>query len=143
MVDLRTAAIVEARTWIGTPYKHQHSTKGAGCDCLGLLRGVYREIIGPEPETTPAYSPMWGEVGRSEPLLQAASRHLIHLSHYSPGDVLVFRLRDGYVAKHVGIVSGPNTMIHAYQGAGRVVEGMLTPYWKRHVAGAFTWPQLH
>jgi NlpC/P60 family putative phage cell wall peptidase len=32
-----------ARGWIGTPYRHQASLKGVGCDCLGLLRGVWRE----------------------------------------------------------------------------------------------------
>ena len=35
------AGIVRAaRGWIGTPYVHQASVRGAGCDCLGLLRGV-------------------------------------------------------------------------------------------------------
>ena len=44
------AAIVgAARGWIGTPYRHQASLKGVGCDCLGLLRGVWRELKGEEP----------------------------------------------------------------------------------------------
>ncbi len=34
-----------ARDWIGTPYVHQASAQGAGCDCLGLLRGVWRALI--------------------------------------------------------------------------------------------------
>ncbi len=45
-----------ARGWIGTPYRHQASLKGVGADCLGLMRGVWREIYGGEPETVPAYS---------------------------------------------------------------------------------------
>jgi cell wall-associated NlpC family hydrolase len=36
----RSAIVAEARTWIGTPYRHQASLKGVGCDCLGLVRGV-------------------------------------------------------------------------------------------------------
>ena len=44
-----------ARGWIGTPYVHQASVKGAGCDCLGLLRGVWREVHGEEPEAAPAW----------------------------------------------------------------------------------------
>ena len=51
-----------ARGWIGTPYVHQASVRGAGCDCLGLLRGVWREVIGAEPETPPAYTPDWAEL---------------------------------------------------------------------------------
>ena len=38
----RRAILTEARDWIGTPYQHQASLKGAGCDCLGLVRGVWR-----------------------------------------------------------------------------------------------------
>ena len=35
-----------AREWIGTPYQHQASLKGVGADCLGFLRGVWREAVG-------------------------------------------------------------------------------------------------
>ena len=34
----------EARSWIGTPYRHQGALKHAGADCLGLIRGVYRAV---------------------------------------------------------------------------------------------------
>jgi len=50
-----------ARRWIGTPYRHQASLRGAGCDCLGLVRGVWRDVYGGEPEPVPAYSPDGGE----------------------------------------------------------------------------------
>ena len=68
------AVIAAARRWLGTPYRHQASTMGAGCDCLGLIRGVWREVLGPEPELPPAYSQMWGELGQDELLWQAALR---------------------------------------------------------------------
>jgi len=35
----RQLIVVETRDWIGTPYRHQASLKGVGCDCLGLVRG--------------------------------------------------------------------------------------------------------
>ena len=44
------AVVERARAWIGTPYRHQASCRGAGTDCLGLLRGLWREMLGPEPE---------------------------------------------------------------------------------------------
>lgn len=50
-----------ARAWIGTPYVHQASKLGGGCDCLGLIRGVWREVYGHEPESIPAYSADWSE----------------------------------------------------------------------------------
>ncbi len=78
--DALSAAIVaEARAWIGTPYRHQASLKGIGCDCLGLLRGVWRDVLGPEPETPPPYSAAWAESApeRADPLVAAARRHLV------------------------------------------------------------------
>ena len=58
--------VAAARGWIGTPYVHQASVKGAGTDCLGLVRGIWRELYGPEPEALPAYTPDWGEAGVQE-----------------------------------------------------------------------------
>jgi len=83
--------------------------KGVGCDCLGLVRGVWRELCGPEPEAMPAYTRDWGNATGSETLIAAACRHLTKLDDVgeaAPGDVLVFRMRDGGVAKHAGILIG-------------------------------------
>ncbi|MFD0934795.1 peptidase P60, partial [Methylobacterium trifolii] len=44
--DLTGADVVaQARLWLGTPYRHQASLAGVGCDCLGLLRGVWRGLL--------------------------------------------------------------------------------------------------
>ncbi len=53
---MSAAVVAAARNWLGTPYRHQASVKGVGADCLGLVRGVWREVAGEEPETVPAYS---------------------------------------------------------------------------------------
>ena len=139
------AIVALARGWIGTPYRHQASCRGAGTDCLGLLRGIWRETLGPEPETVPSYTPDWSEPSRSEELLGAAGRHLLPVAAADamPGDVLVLRMKDGGVAKHVGFLArspvGHPTLIHAYSGHG-VVESPLTPAWARRIAGAFRFP---
>ena len=36
----RMDAVAEARAWLDTPFHHQASIKGAGCDCIGLIKGV-------------------------------------------------------------------------------------------------------
>jgi NlpC/P60 family putative phage cell wall peptidase len=130
-----------ARGWIGTPYVHQASVRQAGCDCLGLLRGVWREATGEEPEVPPAYSPDWAESTRRETLRDAMARHfaVIDPAALGPGDVALFRMRRGGPAKHCGIVAGgPGTLtlIHARQNH-RVAEEMLTPSWRRKLAYAF------
>ena len=131
-----------ARGWIGTPYQHQASCKGAGTDCLGLLRGIWRERFGTEPERVPAYTPDWSEPERAERLLEAAARHMVPvaIADACDGDVLILRMAEGSVAKHVGIRAsdrrGAATIIHAYSGHG-VVESPLTLSWQRRIAGVF------
>jgi len=135
--------IAAARGWIGTPYRHQASLKGVGCDCLGLLRGVWRERYGAEPESMPAYAADWAEAGGSEQLATAARRHLIELdvSEAEPGDVLLFRWRPHLPAKHAAILVERQRMIHAYDGAA-VCEVFYAPFWRRRAAFAFRFPVL-
>ena len=130
-----------ARSWLGTPYLHQASVKGVGCDCLGLIRGVWRELFGDEPEPVPAYSADWSEPQGEERLFLAASRHLtrIDIDDVAVGQVLLFRMRRGAVAKHLGIISSvqpSSQFIHAYTGHG-VVESPLSSPWRRRIAARF------
>ncbi len=130
-----------ARSWIGTPYQHQASLKGAGCDCLGLVRGVWRELYGEEPETPPPYSPDWAEAGGSETLAEAGKRHLrnVPCTEVQAGDVLLFRWRAHLPAKHAGIATSATTMVHAQDGVA-VSEIALSPWWLKRIAFAFRFP---
>jgi len=137
--------ILAAREWLGTPYRHQASLKGQGADCLGLVRGVWRETVGEEPEATSVYSPDWAEVGGVETLREAAGRWLVErpVGDMRPGDVLLFRMAEGAPAKHCAILSagGPPEprMIHAYWGRA-VVESWMGPWWRSRLAAVFAWP---
>ena len=135
----RARIVAEARAWLGTPYHHAASVKGVGCDCLGLLAGIWRALYGALPEAIPPYTPDWGEVDPAEPLLGAAFRLLRPAEAIAPGDVIVFRWRDGLAAKHVAVATDPGRMIHAYNGAG-VVEVDLAPAWRHRLAGVFSFP---
>lgn len=141
MTDYRTAIADHAREWLGTPYHHQASSIGVGTDCLGLVRGIYRRLHGHEPEQPPAYSPDWAEACGEEVLLAAARRHLIEIApgDASTGDVLAFRWRQGLPVKHLAILSAPDRFIHASEGHP-VIEVRLSPWWRRHIAAAFTFP---
>lgn len=135
-----------ARSWLGTPYRHQASVKRVGADCLGLVRGVWRELVGREPEPVPAYRADWAEVGGEETLLMAAQRWLVEIpvARARPGDVLLFRMAPGCAVKHCGILSAVDgaepRFIHAYWGRA-VVESWLGRWWRERLAAAFTWPQ--
>jgi NlpC/P60 family putative phage cell wall peptidase len=137
----RAAIVAEARTWLGTPYRHQASLRGVGCDCLGLVRGVWRALYGDEPEPAGAYSPDWAEAAGGEPLADAALRHLapVALEKFAAGDVLLFRWRTGMTAKHAAIATAPGRMVHAHDGAA-VAEIAIAPWWRRRLAYAFRFP---
>lgn len=141
-VPVTADAIVRAaREWIGTPYHHQASRKGVGTDCLGLVRGVWRELYDCEPEKMRPYTRDWTATG-SETLLAAAARHFqtIEDQQIEPGCVLIFRYRTGMSAKHCAILTTPQTFIHAMEGVA-VSEVPLTPWWRRRLAGAFLFPK--
>jgi NlpC/P60 family putative phage cell wall peptidase len=130
-----------ARGWIGTPYVHQASVKGVGCDCLGLLRGVWRELHGEEPEQAPPYAPDWAEATGEETLYKALKRHLTEIGDacLTPGDIALFRMARSGPAKHCGIVAGKSntlTLIHARQNK-RVSEEVFSPFWKSKLAFVF------
>ena len=72
--------VLLARAWLGTPYHHQASCRGAGTDCIGLIRGIYRELYGREAQALPAYTRDWAEAAGQETLLDAARRHLVEIA---------------------------------------------------------------
>ncbi|MEO0982687.1 MAG: NlpC/P60 family protein [Pseudomonadota bacterium] len=139
----RAEIVASARGWIGTPYRHQASGKGVGADCLGLVRGVWREVAGPEPEAPPPYTPDWAERLGEETLLAAMRRWLVEIpiGAAREGDVLLFRMGLGCPAKHCAVVSGPDRIIHAYWGRA-VTETRLVPWWRRRIAAAAAFPNL-
>ncbi|MBL9057889.1 MAG: peptidase [Rhodobacteraceae bacterium] len=135
--------VAAARGWLGTPYLHQASCRGGGTDCLGLLRGVWREVLGTEPAPIPAYTADWSEAEGREDLLAAVRLWLLPAGDPAPGDVLLFRMRAGAVAKHLGIASDTGDaprFIHAYSGHA-VVETALSEPWRRRIAARFRFPE--
>jgi NlpC/P60 family putative phage cell wall peptidase len=137
----REDVVRAAREWIGTPYAHQASVKGAGCDCLGLLRGVWRALHGEDAETPPPYSPDWAEATGEETLYAAMKRHLVEIDPrtIAPGDIALFRMMPRGPAKHCGIVGKKKsglTLIHARQNK-RVSEEIFSSQWKRRMSAGF------
>jgi len=137
----RAAILAEARDWIGTPYQHQASVKGAGCDCLGLVRGVWRALYGAEPELAPPYTPDWAERHGAETLLEAARRNMREIPSRmaAPGDVLLFRMEPQSPAKHAAILDEGARLIHAYWGRA-VVHSRFAHWWQGRCIAAFVFP---
>lgn len=143
MAITRRQIIDEALDWIGTPYQHQCSHKHQACDCLGLVRGVWRAIYKNEPATIPPYTPDWAEQGQEEVLLNAARKYLvpIEIAKIKPADVLVFRMQEGVIAKHMAILLDDDLIVHAYWGRA-VTRSFLSPFWSRRLVASFAFPNL-
>jgi NlpC/P60 family putative phage cell wall peptidase len=122
---------------------HQASAKGAGCDCLGLVRGVWRALYGAEPEAAPAYTPDWAERAGVETLLDAARRNMreIAVDDATPGDVLLFRMCATAPVKHCAVLDEESRIIHAYWGRA-VVRSRFAPWWRARCAAAFCFPDV-
>lgn len=137
----RAAIVAEARRWIGTPYAHQASLHGVGCDCLGLVRGVWRHLIGDEPEPLIPYAPDWPLACSDNRLLHASRRCLDEkcLDDARPGDVILFCWRQHLPASHMAIIAEASTFIHAHEGAC-VTEVAFSGWWRRHAVAAFSFP---
>jgi NlpC/P60 family putative phage cell wall peptidase len=137
----RQEIVAEAMTWLETPYVHQASTKGVGTDCLGLVRGVYRQFYGEEPVVVPPYTADWHGADGEEPLLSAAEQYL----HEQPadglvgGNVVLFRMVPAGPAKHMGILTDEDSFIHAYAGR-KVCQSWLGRWWAARIAGLYAFP---
>lgn len=139
---VRAAVLAEALRWIGTPYRHQGRRRGVGCDCLGLVLGIWREVYGRLPADPGAYAPDWAETGEDR-LLTAACTHCrrLPIGEVRPGDLLLLRWRPHLACKHAGILLDADRFIHAYQGTA-VTVSPLVRQWRGRIAAAFRFPPL-
>ena len=135
------AVIAAARLWLGTPYHDQASLRGVGCDCLGLARGVWRDLVGVEPQAIPPYTRDWGETGAREVLAEGARAMMVEIpvTEIGPGALVLLRMAPRAIAKHVGILTSDESFIHAYDRLG-VIEEAMTTAWSRRIAFAFRFP---
>ena len=138
---MSAAVVAAARDYLGTPYRHQASVIGAGCDCLGLLRGVWRALHGTEPMAIPAYRADLRDPQNAGALRRAAERFLlVEGGPLEAGQVVLFRLGSMVEPKHCGILLSAGRFIHAQERLG-VVEANLTEAWSRRIAGRFRFPE--
>lgn len=122
--------IKEARTYIGTPWRHLQRSR-SGCDCVGFLMAVGAKfgLDGTEVENYCRYP-----IGNS--LVDAMRGYLqeIPIADRQIGDFLVFRIYK--IPTHVGILSYDNRFIHAVPEQS-IAEVPLDPMWQRRLVAVF------
>lgn len=139
-----------ARSWMGTPYVHQHRLKGAGVDCVGLVIGV-----GLEAEALPAWSEEawaphrgYGRAPNPEHMGRAIRQFMDPLdldpALAAPDGSVAFIGWRSHMPMHLAILAtaddGRRTMIHAFSGVGRVVEHGFDAEWPGRVVSWWRYP---
>jgi cell wall-associated NlpC family hydrolase len=122
--EIRRRIVLEAESWLSTPYHHMGRIKGAGTDCVMFLAEVY-EAAGVLPHVDiDFYEPDWN-LHRNE------ERYLDQLVSYAqeikgppqPGDIAMFKF--GRCFAHGAIVTEWPQLIHAWVRLG-VLRGDAT-----------------
>lgn len=129
--------LAEARTWLGTPFRHQGRVKGVGVDCLGLVVGVGRSLGLSQADGTGYPRQPDGRALLSG--LDAAYVPL-PLGQQRAGDILVLRIRRE--PQHLALVTERGGMIHVHAAVGRVVETGLDAGWAARLVAAYRYPGL-
>lgn len=116
--EQRSAVVVEAQTWLGTPYHPRARVKGAGVDCAHILIAVYA-AVGLIQDFDPGYYPPDFMMHRGE------ERYLSWVKKYArpveiplPGDIALYKF--GRSTSHGAIVVEWPSIIHAFIREGGV-----------------------
>ena len=122
----RADIVAEARTWLGTPWVHQHCMKGVAVDCAQMVMDVAR-ACGQAPKDLHL-----SDYGRSPDgtIERMCLAHMdpIGQDDLKPGDVVSVAM--DHQPQHVGIVgdyvAGGLSFIHASNsGKKQVIESRL------------------
>ena len=137
--------VIQARTWLGTPFHHQARLKGKGCDCLGLIIGVVDEL-GLKDAHGRLLSSYDEITYPKEPDGQYLTEKLTGLLTEVPiadartGDLALFKVREN--PQHLAILSdyeGGLGMIHSFAPSRRVIEHRLDDDWKSRLLKVYRW----
>lgn len=129
---MKDRIVAIAREYDQTPYIHQGRVKGVGIDCIGLVICVCKELGLIDFDYFD-----YDRTPDSSQLMELLEKHCTPTIDPEPGDILVFRIKRE--PQHVGIMTDLG-IIHAYQGAGKVVEHSLDDWWLKRNVAAFVLP---
>lgn len=130
-----TLVIAHARAWVGTPFERRAALRGAGADCIGLVRGIWAELSG-ITAPTPPWRPNWASDG-SDPIFAGLTAYAdrVPLKSAAPGHIVIHRIGPARSA-HVAVMTEKGG-IHAWE-VGGVKE--TTPLYGRAITSAWALP---
>jgi len=141
--------VAAARSWISTPYVHQHRTKGVGADCVGLVIAAGLEANVLPTWTEEAWAPHrgYGRAPNPEHMGRAIRQFLEPLdldpAQLAPPGSVAFIGWRRHLPMHLAIMAIADdrpTMIHAFAGIGKVVEHGFVDPWPARVISWWRYP---
>jgi cell wall-associated NlpC family hydrolase len=113
----RQQLITEAKSWVGTPFRACSCLKGAGVDCMQLIKGTYlgSGVINVDAIPTPSQYSV--QANQHQVTNEYRDTVLIYMreipeSEVKPGDVVLYK--NGLSYGHGGIINEwPRDVIHA------------------------------
>ncbi len=124
-------AIIEARRWLGTPFRANASVCGVGTDCAGLIEGIARKLGTPYPSRQAV----------QDDILTAARSFLLPTNVAIAGALILLAREPGSAPLHAAIVTDADTLIHAHWSAG-VIENRFGNWFSHRVTHIFNWPDF-
>jgi len=133
----RQNVVVEALTWLNTPYVHGARVKGAGCDCATLLLMVWRECGLIPDEEVGIFSPDWFANTSEDTYMRRVLRHAYKVAEAvsyatldaSPGNIVLTRSTGSKVYNHGGIVIRWPQIIHAVEPRVELTDATKHELW--------------
>lgn len=131
--------VTVAEDWIGTPFHQQGRQKKFGCDCIGLILGIAKEI-----NAKPITGEPWGKcdvltydaIKDSKLLVEAMPKYFAKITtNPQPGNILLIEINNSQY--HLVIQSHNNKIIHSCSSIGRVICHRIIPSWKVMEAFAY------
>jgi cell wall-associated NlpC family hydrolase len=124
--------LTEARSWLDTPWRHNHRVKGEGVDCVNFLSACAEslgiEIVLPSfYESTPLEDKLKPYLDKYLTLLPTKELCI--------GNIVAFNYRG--ITHHVAIATSPNTIVHACRQKKKVVEEKLTRQQIGRISGVY------
>jgi cell wall-associated NlpC family hydrolase len=122
-VATRAAVVLEARSWVGTPYHSNARLKGIGVDCAMLLAEVYANVVAVERIDPGEYSADHAFHSSEEQLATFLGRYATEVTAPREGDAVMFKF--GRCYSHAAIYMGDGVIVHAVKPTRMVVLGTM------------------
>lgn len=125
--------LAAARACLDTPFRHQGRVPGLALDCAGLIVSV-AQALGIDHCDVADYGrlPNNGQLAGvldAQPALRA-----VVVADMQPGDILLMRFVKE--PQHLAFL-GESTLIHSWEGAGKVCEHGIDDIWRRRIVRVY------